>query len=53
MKAWTRTIGNDVTIRIAIVAFADAEDVNVLKSEKRDGTFPSAVREAIVMPKSP
>lgn len=53
MKAWTRTIGDDVTIRIAIVAFADAEDVNVLKSEKRDGTFPSAVREAIVTPKSP
>ena len=53
MNAWTRTIGDHVTIRIAIVAFADVDDAKVLKSEMRNGAFPSAGSEAIITPKSP
>ena len=51
MKAWSRTVGDDVTIRLAIVAFGASEDMK-LRSDKANANAAGA-DDTITTPKPP
>lgn len=53
MKAWSRTVSNDVTIRLAIVAFATAEDLKALRPVRGDKMLTSDSGHAVTASKLP